>query len=52
MSLLRRSLIAALLLVVVVPFVGAQSRRPITFEELRIEKARKPHLRKAETSAD
>lgn len=33
MSLLRRSLVAALLLAVAVPFVGAQSRRPITFEE-------------------
>ncbi|MBA4071211.1 MAG: S9 family peptidase [Gemmatimonas sp.] len=33
MSLLRRLLIAALLLAVAVPPVGAQSRRPITFQE-------------------
>ena len=38
MSLLRRSLIAALLLAVVVPFAGAQSRRPITFEEFAAAK--------------
>lgn len=38
MSLLRRSFVAALLLAVVVPFVGAQSRRPITFEEFAAAK--------------
>lgn len=38
MSLLRRSFVAALLLAVVVPFLGAQSRRPITFEEFAAAK--------------
>jgi len=38
MSLHRRSLVAALLLAVVVPSVGAQSRRPITFEEFAASK--------------
>ncbi|MHB0963421.1 MAG: S9 family peptidase [Gemmatimonadaceae bacterium] len=38
MSLLRRSLVAALLLAAVVPSVGAQSKRPITFEEFAATK--------------
>ncbi len=38
MTLLRRSFIAAVLLAMVVPFAGAQSRRPITFEEFAASK--------------